>query len=215
MKGFERDRDAAGRLIERLKSQGVVDDRVLAAFAAVPRRLFVSAADQAVAYEDRALPIECGQMLGSPSTMAMMLTALAPTEDSKVLEIGCGSGFQAALLARLAGRVVTLDRFRTLVELAEDRFSALKIDVSALVADGLDGFTRHAPYDRIIVDGAVQRIPTALMDQLADKGILVAPVGTGGAQAIVRIVRDGRLFHRSEIGRGRFVPLVEGIASRL
>lgn len=216
MKGFERDREPNARLVARLTNQGKVDAQVLAAFTAVPRRLFVGAPDQAFAYEDRSVPIECGQSLQSPTIMAQALTALSPTPQSKVLEIGCGSGFQAALLARLAGRIVTLDRFRTLVELAEDRLSALKVgNVTVLLADGLDGFTRHAPYDRILVDGAVERVPAALMDQLADKGTLVAPVGRGPVQTLVKIVRDGRLFHRTEIGPVRFVPLVEGVAARL
>lgn len=216
MKSFERDRTAMATLAARLKTIGVADDRIAARFEAIPRRLFLSAPYQPGAYVDRAVPIECGQVLPAPSTMASMIAALSIEGDHKVLEIGCGSGFQAAILAGLARQVVTLDRFRTLVELAEDRLVALKIEnVAAIVADGFDGFTRHAPYDRILVDGAVGKVPGALMDQLSDRGVLVAPVGTGPQQSLVRIVRDGRLFHRSEWGPVRFTPLIEGVASRL
>jgi protein-L-isoaspartate(D-aspartate) O-methyltransferase len=216
MKSFERDREQMAELTRRLRVMGYTDQPLLDALEFVPRRMFVSAPYQPSAYLDRAVPIECGQTLSAPSTVAAMITALEPRREHKVLEVGCGAGFQAAVLSRLARSVVTLDRFRTLVELAEDRLTALKIEtVTALVADGLEGFTRHAPYDRILVDGAVGKIPPALMDQLADKGILVAPVGTGGVQTLVRIVRDGRLFHRTELGQVRFVPLIEGVASRL
>lgn len=216
MQSFERDRVAMAELAMKLRAVGLSDARLLAALETVPRRMFLAAPYQSSAYLDRALPIECGQTLSAPSTIAAMIAALDVKPEHKVLEVGCGSGYQAAVLSKIAGRVVTLDRYRTLVELAEDRLGALKITtVTPLVADGFEGFTRHAPYDRIIVDGAVAKIPTALMDQLADRGVLVAPVGTGATQSLVRVVRDGRLFHRSEIGQVRFVPLVEGIASRL
>lgn len=216
MRAFERDRTALAIMTRRLQSDCAADPDILAAIESIPRRMFVSAPYQPGAYLDRALPIECGQMLSAPSTVVSMISTLDVRPEHKVLEVGCGSGFQAAVLGRLAAKVVTLDRFRTLVELAEDRLGALKIgNVSALVADGFDGFTRHAPYDRILVDGGVPKVPTALMDQLTDKGVLVAPVGTGFSQTLVRIVRDGRLFHRTEIGQVRFVPLIEGIASRL
>lgn len=216
MKAFERDRNDMAALAARIAANGIADERILDAFREIPRRMFLSAPYQSGAYGDTAVPIECGQIIAAPSTMAAMLVALDVRPEHKVLEVGCGSGFQAAILARLVRQVVTLDRFRTLIELAEDRFAAMKIgNVVAMVADGLEGFTRHAPYDRILVDGAVAKVPGALMDQLSDRGILVAPVGTGPQQTVVRIVRDGRLFHRTEIGPARFGPLIEGVASRL
>ena len=216
MRVSERDRASMAVLVAKLRAAAAGDPRVLAAMESLPRRVFISAPYQGDGYLDRAIPIECGQSMTSPSTVAAMVTALDVKPEHKVLEVGCGSGFQAAVLSKLARAVVTLDRFRTLVELAEDRLTALKIEgVTALVADGLEGFTRHAPYDRILVDGAVPKIPGPLMDQLADKGVLVAPVGTGPSQALVRIVRDGRLYHRAELGQVRYVPLIEGVASRL
>lgn len=216
MRPFEPDKVAVAELTMKLRGLGVVDTRLLRALELVPRRMFVAAAYQSSAYLDRALPIECGQTLNAPSTVALMVSALGINPDDKVLEIGCGSGFQAAILAQLAAHVVTMDRFRSLIDIAEDRFAALKIgNITALLGDGLEGFTRHAPYNRILVDGAVEKVPTALLDQLADKGALVAPVGVGHTQTLVRISRDGRLFHRTELGRIRQFPLMEGVARRL
>jgi len=211
-----RDKAALVEMLAGLRRDGVTDRRILSAIAAVPRRVFVSAPYQPSAYTDKALPIECGQVMSAPSVTAVLLAALDLKLDHKVLEVGTGSGYQTAILAHMVTRVVTMDRFRTLGELAEDRLAALKIEnVNVIVADGLEGFTRHAPYDRILVDGAVSRIPPPLLDQLGDKGVLVAPVGTGSSQTLVRVVRDGRLFHRQEVGTVRFVPLVEGVAARL
>jgi protein-L-isoaspartate(D-aspartate) O-methyltransferase len=216
MRSFDRDLGAMTGLAAKLRSAGPFQPEVVAAFARIPRRMFVPAPYQADTYQDRALPIECGQTLSAPSTVATMLTALEVRPADTVLEVGCGSGFQAAILALLAAKVITLDRFRTLVDLTEDRLTALKIaNVTPMVADGFDGFSRQAPYHRIVIDGAVAKIPPALMDQLADKGILVAPVGSGPSQTLVRIIRDGRLFHRTDVGQVRFIPLIEGVASRL
>ncbi|WP_181704070.1 protein-L-isoaspartate(D-aspartate) O-methyltransferase [Chthonobacter albigriseus] len=216
MKPADSDRAGAEKLARRVAEQGVTDERILAAIAAVPRRIFLAAAYQASAYADRALPIECGQTISPPSTTAMLVAALDLKPEHKLLEIGTGSGYQTVLLARLAAAVVTLERFRTLTDLAADRFALLKVpNVQAFHADGFDGYPRHAPYDRILLDGAVSRIPHPVLDQLADRGLLVAPVGTGPEQTLVRVVRDGRLFHRTELGPVRFTPLVEGLAARL
>lgn len=204
MRPFEPDKVAMAELTMKLRGMGVTDTRLLRALELVPRRMFVAAAHQASAYLDRSLPIECGQTINAPSTVALMVSALAVEPGHKVLEVGCGSGFQAAILAHLAAQVVTMDRFRSLIDIAEDRLTALKItNVITLLGDGLEGFTRYAPYDRILLDGAVEKVPTALLDQLADRGILVAPVGVGHTQTLVRISRDGRLFHRAELGTGR------------
>jgi protein-L-isoaspartate(D-aspartate) O-methyltransferase len=155
----ERDSVALASLVMRLRALGLAEPRLVGAFETVPRRLFVPARYHEDAYADRAVPIECGQTLQAPSAMAGALKALDPRPGQAILEVGCGSGYQAAVLAALGARVVTLDRYRTLVELAEDRFASLKLSVTALAADGFDGFSRHAPYDRILVDGAVARVP--------------------------------------------------------
>jgi protein-L-isoaspartate(D-aspartate) O-methyltransferase len=216
MKPFDLDRVAMAELTMKLRGIGITDTRLLAALETIPRRLFISASYQSSAYLDRSVPIECGQTLNAPSIVATMVAALDVRPESRVLEVGCGAGFQASILAKLASHVVTMDRFRTLIDIAEDRFTALKItNVTALLGDGMEGFTRHAPYDRILVDGAVEKVPTALLDQLADRGSLVAPVGSGTTQTLVRITRDGRLFHRVELGPVRMFPLKEGVARRL
>lgn len=216
MRSDEADRVAAAELLLKLRSLGIADTRLLSAMEAVPRRFFMGARYQQGAYLDRPVPIECGQTMSAPSTVAKMVTALEVKPEHKVLEVGCGSGYQTAVLAKLADRVVTLDRFRSLIELAEDRFTALKIgNVTAIAGDGLDGFPRHAPYDRILVAGAMEKVPSVLMDQLADRGVLVAPVGSGAVQTLVRIFREGRLLHRRDLGTVRFVPLVEGVAQKL
>ncbi len=216
MKPFDLDRVAMAELTMKLRGIGITDTRLLAALETIPRRLFISAAYQASAYLDRSVPIECGQTLNAPSIVATMVAALDVRPENRVLEVGCGTGFQASILSKLASHVVTMDRFRTLIDIAEDRFTALKINnITALLGDGLEGFTRHAPYDRILVDGAVEKVPTALLDQLADRGSLVAPVGAGNVQTLVRITRDGRLFHRVELGTVRTFPLKEGVARKL
>lgn len=216
MKPFEPDRVAMAELTMKLRGIGITDVRLLSALETIPRRIFISAAYQSSAYLDRAVPIECGQVLHAPSTVAMLVAALDVRPEHRVLEVGCGSGFQAAVLSHLASSVVTMDRFHSLVDLADDRLSTLKIvNVTPMFGDGLEGFTRHAPYDRILLDGAVEKVPTALLDQLSDRGVLVAPVGNGAAQTLVRISRDGRLFHRTELMSMRCLPLREGVARRL
>jgi protein-L-isoaspartate(D-aspartate) O-methyltransferase len=214
-KAYERDREAMAALAMKLRSLGLADPRLIGAFEMIPRRLFVPARYHEDAYADRAVPIECGQTLNAPSTVARILAALDLRPGQSVLEIGCGSGYQAAILAAYGARVVTIDRYRTLIELAEGRFASLKLTINALAGDGLEGYPRTAPYDRILIDGSVPRVPPVLMDQLADKGVLIAPVGPGDKQTLVRITRDGRLYNRVELGPARFVPLVEGMASRL
>lgn len=216
MRAFEPDRVALAELTMKLRGLGITDIRLLSALETVPRRMFIPAAYRASAYLDRAVPIECGQTLDAPSQVAVTLAVLDVRAEHHVLEVGCGSGYQTAILAGLARHVVAIDRFRSLVDLAGDRLGSLRIDnVTAIVGDGLEGFTRHAPYDRILVDGAVEKVPATLLDQLADHGALVAPVGRGPAQRLTRICRDGRLFHRTDHGPVRRLPLVEGVARRL
>ena len=216
MKPFEPDRVAMAELTMKLRGIGITDTRLLSALETIPRRMFISASYRASAYLDRAVPIECGQMMNAPSTVATQVAMLDVRPEHRVLEVGCGSGFQAAVISRLASHVVSIDRFHSLIDLADDRLSALKIvNVSTMLGDGLEGFTRQAPYDRILLDGAVEKVPTALLDQLSDRGILVAPLGTGPTQMLVRISRDGRLFHRTELMPVRARPLREGVARRL
>jgi len=203
------------RLVMKLRAQGL-PARVLAAIETVPRALFLSKLYQAEAYADRALPIECGQTMTAPSVVATAVAALEVASDHKVLEVGCGSGYEAALLATLAARVITLERYRTLVDLAESRFATLRIgNVSALHGDGVEGFPRHAPYDRIMVTAGVDEVPQPLLDQLADGGLLVAPLGRMPHQRLVRMEKVGKAFASADLGPARFTPLVPGVAARL
>lgn len=206
----------AAALILALRSGGITDRRILDAFESVPRRLFLEGRDVAGADRDIDLPAPCGQTANAPSTVARMIDALRPAPEHKVLEVGCGSGYAASILARLSAHVVTLDRYRTLVELASARFASLRLsNAAALHADGLEGWPRHAPFDRILVSGAVDHVPQPLIDQLADRGVLVAAMGPRAGQKLVRVTRDGLSIGREELGPIRLSALVEGVARRL
>lgn len=211
------EREACLGLILDLRSHGIRNSRLLSIIERVPRRLFLNARQHVLAYVDTQLPIECGQSISAPSTVATMLEHLQVNGGSHVLEIGTGSGYQTGLLAHLAGSVVSLERYRTLVDLARQRLATLKVDnVSVELADGLEGWDDAAPYDRIILNGSLRAIPDAIKQQLADGGILVAPIGESGRpQSLVRMERHGDEFTESDVGTVRFVPLVPAIAARL
>lgn len=214
---LERDRTAVADFLLRLRRKRITDPRILAAFEAVPRRLFVPHSARDNAYLDRALPIECGQSISAPELVAMMTVALDVAADAQVLEIGTGSGYQAAVLSGLAQRVYTIDRFRTLVELAELRFRTLKLhNITTLVGDGTLGWPANAVFDRIVVTAASEKVPDALFRQLRPRGVLVAPVGPlDGVQKLTRFARDERGIHESILADVRFVPLIPGKAERL
>ena len=201
-------------LLAALRSRGVRDERVLKALEAVPRERFVEPARADLAYADQALPIACGQTISQPYVVAAMTEALAVAPHHKVLEIGTGSGYQAALLAHLAAKVVTIERYPTLAEAARERLQALGLkNVTVLARDGALGAPEHAPFDRIIVTAAAAKVPPALLDQLAEGGILVAPIGSaGGVQDLVRLEKRGGKIERQEFMAVRFVPLLPGVA---
>ncbi|HEY7457514.1 MAG TPA: protein-L-isoaspartate(D-aspartate) O-methyltransferase [Xanthobacteraceae bacterium] len=202
-----------------MRRRGIQDLRVLRALELVPRERFVEPEQVDLAYEDHALPIECGQTISQPYVVAAMTEALALEPTHKVLEIGTGSGYQAAVLAHLAGEVVTIERYRTLAETAERRLRGLGLNnVTVIVGDGALGAPEHAPFDRIIVTAAAPDIPQTLVDQLVDNGILVVPVGPmGGVQSLLRIRKKpkGEGLERQELMAVRFVPLVPGKAAAL
>lgn len=211
------DREATAALILKLRQSGMRDQRVLSALERVPRRLFLPAAYQRHAGEDTALPIECGQTISQPSLVARMSEALELAPTHKVLEIGTGSGYQAAILGLLAGEVHTVERYRTLVDLSRERLHSLKITtVTVHHADGLEGLGEHAPYDRIIVTAAGPEVPGILVSQLADNGLLLMPRGEKGEiQDLVLMRRLGGTTDLRTLAKVRFVPLVEGVAARL
>jgi protein-L-isoaspartate(D-aspartate) O-methyltransferase len=203
--------------IDGLRRRGIRDERVLEAIAAVPRELFVEASHAPLAYADQALPIACGQTISQPFVVAAMTAALGPGDRDKVLEIGTGSGYQTAVLARLARRVYTIDRYRTLVAAAEARLAAIGIsNVTTITADGMLGWPAQAPFDRVIVTAAGPEVPPALAAQLKEGGMLVAPIGPhGGDQRLCRFEkREGKLV-REELFGVRFVPLVAGRATAM
>ncbi|MEQ9042468.1 MAG: protein-L-isoaspartate(D-aspartate) O-methyltransferase [Alphaproteobacteria bacterium] len=198
------------RLVMELRQAGIRDTDVLAALERTPRDRFVPASFQEEAYENTALPIECGQTISQPLVVAMMTAALEPGKRLRVLEIGTGSGYQTAVLARLFRRVYTVERYAELLKTAQTRFDALGLhNVTTRLGDGAKGWPEQAPFDRILVTAGAASVPPALLDQLADGGILVIPLGASGEhQSLERIRKHGEQIERENLGPVRFVPLV-------
>jgi len=205
------------QLIMNLRNQGIRDRRVLAAMERVPREQFVSEAFAEKAYEDQSLPIECGQTISQPYVVAFMTEQLELGERMKVLEIGTGSGYQTAVLSHLCRRVYTIERYRTLLREAEERFKALNIlNVTSMAGDGSAGWPAQAPFDRIIVTAAAPEVPQVLVDQLKIGGIMVLPVDKRrGEQELLKITKQEDGIRRESLLPVRFVPLVKGIAREL
>lgn len=204
------------RLVMELRQQGITDQRVLAAIERVPREAFVPESFQDQAYENTALPIGHGQTISQPAVVAYMSQALEIGPRMKVLEIGTGCGYQAAVLARLCRRVYTIERYRELLRDAEERLRALRIsNVVTRWGDGMLGWAEQAPFDRIILTAAGPEVPPVLLEQLGEGGILVAPVGkTSHEQVLMRYRRDGDEWRSEELWPVRFVPLVGGTVNR-
>jgi protein-L-isoaspartate(D-aspartate) O-methyltransferase len=207
----------AAAIVLKLRGIGISDRAVLKAIETVPRALFVPEALRHHAYSDHALPIDCGQMISAPSVVALMTSALDVCDRHAVLEVGTGTGYQTAVLARLARRVTTIERFRTLSKAAEARFQALGIrNVSTIVGDGLLGWRRQAPFDRVLVGAACAEPPVKLIMQLSESGILIAPIGTGeGVQRLTLFQRIGAEIDTRDLGAVRFSPIVAGAARSL
>lgn len=199
------------RLIMRLRGVGVTETRVLSAIESVPRERFVPDAFADKAYDDVPLPIEMGQTISSPSVVAWMTWALDAGERMRVLEVGTGSGYQAAILAKLCRRVYTIERHKPLLDGAERRFREMAItNITARLGDGTRGWPETAPFDRIIVTAAAPEVPATLIDQLAEGGILVAPVGgESGEQMLIRLRKTPEGIQTQHLMQVRFVPLVE------
>ena len=202
------------RLILGLRSQGVSDPKVLKTIEATPRELFTPELFRERAFEDSALPIACGQTISQPFIVGLMTQALKIDRRSRVLEIGTGSGYQTAILSKLARLVYTVERYRTLMREAEARFKALGLtNVITRFGDGGEGWPEQAPFDRIMVTAAAPGEPTALLQQLKPSGILVAPIGKGPVQTLRRYSGDGHGgFQVEDLIDVRFVPLLEGVA---
>ena len=199
------------RLVMDLRRAGISDTDVLGAIERVPRDLFVPETFQDRAYEDTALPIACGQTISQPYVVAFMSMALEVGKRMWVLEIGTGSGYQAAVLAHLCRRVYTIERQRDLIADAERRFEALKLsNITARFGDGFKGWPEAAPFDRIIVTAAAREMPQNLLDQLAEDGIMIVPVGPSGNQTVMKVVRRGEEIETEALMPVRFVPMLSG-----
>lgn len=200
------------RLIMGLRRGGITDSRVLGALERVPRETFVDPAFLDQAWEDRALPIAQGQTISQPFIVAYMTQALELTDRTKVLEIGTGSGYQAAVLAKVARRVYTVERHKELMATAEGRFAEMKLhNLHTRVGDGWKGWPEQAPFEAIIVTAAASQVPQALLDQLGEGGRLVIPVGrSSDVQKLVRYRRTADGIVEEPLLDVRFVPLVPG-----
>ena len=200
-----------------LRRRGIGDQAVLRAMDEVPRERFVELEFTDSAYADQALPIACGQTISQPYVVAYMTEQLRLRPHHRVLEIGTGSGYQAAVLSRLAREVVSIERYRTLAEHARERLRSVGAsNVEVLVGDGMEGAPDKAPFDRIVVTAAAETVPQALVDQLADDGIMLLPLGPhDGPQQIVKIVKSAAGVARENLIAVRFVPLLAGQAQEL
>jgi len=200
-----------------LRRRGISDQAVLRAMEEVPREIFVDAGDRANAYRDSALGIACGQTISQPFVVAYMTEQLQLARDHRVLEIGTGSGYQAAILSKLCKEVLSIERFRTLVDRSRTRLEELRCDnVEVMLGDGLDVPANLGAFDRIIVTAAMAEIPEALTQRLEADGILIAPVGPrNGPQTLIVVRRTDEGFERKTLVDVRFVPALPGIAREL
>ncbi|HIC29276.1 MAG TPA: protein-L-isoaspartate(D-aspartate) O-methyltransferase [Rhodospirillales bacterium] len=201
-------------MMQDLRQAGVADGGVLAAMEATPRELFLTDHFKAQAYEDATLPIGYQQTLSAPAVVAKMTEALEITDRMKVLEIGTGSGYQAAVLAQLCRRLYSIERHPALLQDAEDRFQELGlVNITTQAGDGSHGWPEQAPFERIMVTAAAADVPDALLGQLAEGGIMIVPVGLDeNDQYLLKLRRGEDGIETEELGPTRFVPLIAGLA---
>jgi protein-L-isoaspartate(D-aspartate) O-methyltransferase len=200
-----------------LRRRGIMDQAVLRAMDEVPREHFVETTFAEAAYADQALPIACGQTISQPYVVAYMTEQLEVRSSHRVLEVGTGSGYQAAVLSQLAREVVSIERYRTLAEHARERLRSLGYgNIEVVVGDGFVGVPEKAPYDRIIVTAAAESMPQTLLDQLAPDGIMILPLGSrDGSQHIIKITKSETGTRRENLIPVRFVPMLPGQAQEL
>jgi len=199
------------RLVQRLRCEGIVNPAVLEAIRATPRHLFVDEALASRAYEDTALPIGCGQTISQPYIVARMTELLLEVEPRKVLEVGTGSGYQAAILSSLVDKVYSTERIETLASQARQRFRKLEYrNVRVQHSDGIWGWPQFEPFDAIIVTAGGEEIPKPLLEQLAVGGRLVMPLGGRTQQTLVTVTRTPTVYERVDLDPVIFVPLIGG-----
>ena len=201
------------RLVMELRQQGITDQNVLSAIERVPREIFIPEAFHDQAYENQALPIGHGQTISQPAVVGYMTQVLELEPRSKVLEIGTGCGYQAAVLSKLCRRIYTIERYRELLRDAEQRFRTLRLNnIVTRWGDGMKGWPEQAPFDRMILTAGARSVPACLFEQMSDNAILIAPVGRSGSEQTLRRWRrvDGGEWTEEELWPVRFVPLLEG-----
>ncbi len=211
------EREAFAAFLLRLRAKGIVAKELITAFEATPRRDFLPAQWQGAAWSDRMAPIECGEAIEGVDLQAQAIAALELQNGHRVLEVGTGSGYTAAVMARLAGRVITLERYRTLADLARQRFEKLGLaNAIARHADGGNGLPGEGPFDRIIAWTAFDGLPRPFVDQLSSGGIMLTPIGLAESQQVLaKLTKVGSRFERVDIATVRLQPIVKGLAAVL
>ena len=201
------------QLVDLLQAKGIHDTRVLHAITQVPRHVFFDKALQNHAYEDKAFPIDAGQTISQPYTVAFQSELLHITNNEKVLEIGTGSGYQAAVLAKMGARVFSIERQKKLYFATKSQLQKLNIRVELFLGDGFKGLPQFAPFDRILITAAAPFIPKPLLEQLIIGGILVVPFGEGSSQTMLSITKLSETeFEQREHGTFSFVPMLKGVS---
>lgn len=212
------EKEGFASLFLRLRAEGIADTALLTAIEQTPRTVFHSAAYADAAYQDRLLPIDCGGFAESPDMVARVLGAAAIEQGQRVLDIGTGSGFLAAVAGRLAERVITVDRYKTLVQLAQQRFAHLGLgNVIARHVDGLKGVSGEGSFDRIIATCSFDGMPRQFVDQLASGGVMLAPIvgEDGGPARMARLTKIGSRFEREDLFVVPYTPFIPGLAAAL
>jgi protein-L-isoaspartate(D-aspartate) O-methyltransferase len=208
-------REAFASFLLRLRGKGIVAKNLISAFEATPRQGFVPDRWQSVAWAEGMIPIECGEAIEGPDLQAAIIASLAIEPGHRVLEVGTGSGFTAAVMARLAAKVVTVERYKTLTEQARQRMEALGLtNVSVRHVDGSQGLAAEAPFDRIVVWAAFDSMPRSFAEQLSSGGVMISPIGPEeGVQTLTKLTKIGSRFEREDIGTVRLQPIQKSVAA--
>lgn len=217
MTALAADREGFAAFLLRMRARGVVAKKLISTIEAVPRRNFVAPKWHAAIWSSRMIPIDCGEALEGLDLQAQILAALDLEDHHRVLEIGTGSGYTAALMAGMVSRLISVDRYRTLVDQARHRLELLGIsNVIVRQADAAKGLAGEGPFDRIVSWGSFESLPRSFVDQLSSNGLMIAPIGApDGDQKLARLSKVGSRFDREDIGVVRLQPLIPGVAAKI